>query len=163
MNQIGFDANREADFPVTSRYEVNTDFPMNTGWEIRNEMESRSGQRTSGHAMGADEDGYGASMPMTREKAEDWVYSMRSANGQQGQIYSMDQAKQIMQRHGLKCDPVEFYVALNMMKSDYGKVAKKMGVDKEEFYACMADAFLNDEDAHHNKLALYHHYIVKKV
>ena len=53
-------------------------------------------------------------------------------------------------------------MALNMMKSDYVKAAQKVGADKEEFYAAMADAFLNDEDAKADKLTLYHHYIAKK-
>ena len=98
---------------------------------------------------------------MTKEKAERWVHSMKGAGGGTGQHWTMDQAKQIMTRYGYQADPMEFYVALNMMKSDYAKVAQKMGVDKEEFYACMADAFLNDEDAQHGKLARYYEYIAK--
>ena len=99
--------------------------------------------------------------PMTKEAAEKWVRSMKGAAGGPGQHWTMEQAKQIMTRYGYQADPVEFYVALNMMKSDYVKAAQKVGADKEEFYAAMADAFLNDEDAKADKLALYHHYIAK--
>lgn len=148
MNQIGFDANRE----------MRSNYPMDAGYKMRNEMDYMRGSRTAGgHASGSS----GDAEPMTRDKAEEWVHSMKSASGMPGQHWTMEQAKQVMSRHGLRADPVEFYVALNMMKSDYSKVAQKLGVDKEEFYACMADAFLNDEDAHKDKLARYYQSVVK--
>lgn len=150
MNQIGFDANRDMDM---NRYR------MDAGYEMRNEMEHRPGMRMAGgHASGMGGD---MMEPMTKEAAEKWVRSMKGATGGPGQHWTMEQAKQIMTRYGYQADPVEFYVALNMMKSDYTKAAQKVGADKEEFYAAMADAFLNDEDAKEDKLALYHHYIAK--
>ena len=149
MNQIGFNANRE----------MGQNYGMDAEYRARNEMEYNRGSRTAGgHASGMEY----SMEPMTKEKAEEWVRSMKGAGGMPGQHWTMEQAKQIMTRHGYQDNPVEFYVALNMMKSDYVKAAQKMGVDKEEFYACMADAFLNDEDAHKDKLARYHEYIVKK-
>ena len=151
MNRIGFDANREWS---GDRY------GMNAAYEMRNEMEPRTGMRMAGgHASGMGEDMMVE--PMTKEAAEKWVRSMKGATGGPGQHWTMEQAKQIMTRYGYQADPVEFYVALNMMKSDYTKAAQKVGADKEEFYAAMADAFLNDEDAKKDKLALYHHYIAK--
>ena len=148
MNRIGFDANREWD---PDRYGMNIDYPM------RNEMAYMTGSKEAGHAMGT-----GMMQPMTKEAAEKWVMGMKGATGGKGQHWTMEQAKQIMTRYGYKADPIEFYVVLNMMKSDYTKAAQKVGADKEEFYAAMADAFLNDEDANKDKLALYHHYIAKK-
>ena len=149
MNQIGFNANRE----------MGQNYGMDAEYRARNEMEYNRGSRTAGgHASGMEY----SMEPMTKEKAEEWVRSMKGAGGMPGQHWTMEQAKQIMTRHGYQDNPVEFYVALNMMKSDYVKAAQKMGVDKEEFYACMANAFLNDEDAHKDKLARYHEYIVKK-
>ena len=151
MNQIGFNANREMD---------SNGYRMNAGYEMQNEMEHRPGQRMAGgHASG---NSWERMEPMTKEKAEQWVRSMKGAAGGPGQHWNMDQAKQIMTRHGFQDDPVEFYVVLNMMKSDYTKAAQKMGVDKEEFYACMADAFLNDEDAQDDKLTRYYECIAKK-
>ena len=148
MNQIGFDMNREMD---GGRYR------MNAGHHTGDEMAYRHGSRMHGGAWSSEEE----AEPMTKEAAERWVHSMKGAGGTAGQHWSMEQAKQIMSRYGYQDDPVEFYVALNMMKSDYTKAAQKMGVDKEEFYACMANAFLNDEDAHHDKLARYWRSIVK--
>ena len=150
MNRIGFDANREWD---GDRY------GMNANYEMRNETEYRPGMRMEGgHAMGMGEEEI---KPMSKEMAEKWVHSMKGANGSRGQHWNMEQAKQIMTRYGYQADPVEFYVALNMMKSDYTKAAQKMGVDKEEFYAAMADAFLNDEDAKDHKLVRYCRAVVK--
>ena len=40
-------------------------------------------------------------------------------------------------------------------------VAKKYGVDNAEFFACMAEAFLDDEDAVPDKLAVYYDCIVE--
>lgn len=149
MNRIGFDADRDW-YP--DRHGMNIDYPM------RNEMAYNPGHREAGHAMGT-----GMMMaPMTKEEAERWVQSMKSSIGTRGQHWTLEQAKQIMTRHGYQHDPTEFYVALNMMKSDYSKAAQKVGADKEEFYAAMADAFLDDEDANEDKLALYHHYIAKR-
>lgn len=150
MNPIGFDANREWD---GDRY------GMNANYEMRNETEYRPGMRMEGgHAMGMDEEEI---KPMSKEMAEKWVHSMKGANGSRGQHWNMEQAKQIMTRYGYQADPVEFYVALNMMKSDYTKAAQKVGADKEEFYAAMADAFLNDEDAKDHKLVRYCRAVVK--
>lgn len=150
MNQIGFDADRE----------IETNYPMNAGYEMRNEMAYQKGSRMEGgHAMGMGEEE--EIKPMSKEMAEKWVRSMKGANGSRGQHWNMDQAKQIMTRYGYQADPTEFYVVLNMMKSDYTKAAQKMGVDKEEFYAAMADAFLNDEDAKDHKLVRYCRAVVK--
>lgn len=52
-----------------------------------------------------------------------------------------------------------WYAAVNMMRSDYCMVARKHGVDKPEFYADMAQAFLLDKDAGEpeEKIAAYYH------
>lgn len=57
------------------------------------------------------------------------------------------------------------YLAMNMVYSDYCKVAKKYGVDTPEFYADMAKAFLRDKDFDgkpEEKLYLYYKSIVEK-
>lgn len=110
------------------------------------------------HMRGADrmEHGHswGRSMDLDKHTAEMWVHDM-------GQSWTMEQAKQIMTRYGYACDPMEFWVALNMMKSDYSRVASVCGADKEEFYAAMAHAFLDDKDALPGKLSRYYHAVVK--
>ena len=66
-----------------------------------------------------------------------------------------------MTSKGLKLDPVEFWAALNMMYSDYCKVAKRHNTNTVDFYAAMAEAFLNDKDAGPDKLSNYYEYVAK--
>lgn len=147
MNPIGFNASREWEGDHRARID----------YEPRDEMVHRTGSRRSGYARGEEDE----VMPMTRDRAEHWVSAMHNSAGMRGQHWTVEQAKQIMARCGYQDDPVEFYVALNMMFSDYAKAAQKLGMDKEDFYAAMADAFLNDDDARRDKLARYYRYIVQ--
>lgn len=126
------------------------------GYHDRDEMEYRTAHRMGGYAGAVSRP-----EPLTRERAERWVKSMTNEAGTPGQHWTFDQAKQLMTRHGLQDDPVEFYAALNMMYSDYSKAAQKLGVDKDDFYALMAHAFLDDPDAPGDKLARYCEYIAQ--
>ena len=113
---------------------------------------AHGGEWSGGHMSHG---GAAGSARMDRATAETWVRNL-------GQNWTMEQAKQIMTRYGYACDPVEFWVALNMMQSDYSRVAAVCGSDKEEFYAAMAHAFLDDKDALPGKLSRYYHAIVKR-
>ena len=113
---------------------------------------AHGGEWSGGHMSHG---GASGSEHMDRATAEKWVRNL-------GQNWTMEQAKQIMTRYGYACDPVEFWVALNMMQSDYSRVAAVCGSDKEEFYAAMAHAFLDDKDAMPDKLSRYYHAVVKK-
>ena len=86
---------------------------------------------------------------------------MVNEDGSKGAHWNMDQTKQVMEQRGIQCDPVEFYIAINMMYSDYYPVAKKLNVNSVDFYADMARAFLEDKDAGKDKLAKYFAYVVK--
>lgn len=98
---------------------------------------------------------------LTREKAEEWVRKM----SHNGQMWTFEDAKRIGEECGVKDDKqsqIDFYAALNMVASDYGKVARKYGVDDERFYADLAMAFLHDEDGKRpaEKLAAYYKSVV---
>lgn len=93
--------------------------------------------------------------PVDERKAHEWVSRMHNADGTKGPHYKADQAEQIRAAQCPQCKRWDFFVALNMMYSDYCEVAKKMGMDKPDFYAHMAKAFLDDEDAGEHKLAKY--------
>jgi hypothetical protein len=56
---------------------------------------------------------------------------------------------------------LEMYAVMNAMYADYHKVAKKFGVDRDEFYACMAIAFIEDPDAVDNKVEEYYKHVVE--
>ena len=73
----------------------------------------------------------------------------------------LDVYKRQAQR-GIECDPAEFWAALNLIYSDYVKVAKKFNVGSNiDFYVDMAKAFLDDKDAGPDKLAKYFQYVVR--
>jgi len=115
----------------------------------------RGGERMSGYGRG---DG---AAPLTRETAEEWAQRMENEDGSRGPHWNMDQTKQVQTQRGIDCDPLEFWLAMNMMYSDYCKVFKKHGVgDKVDFYAEMAKAFLDDKDARKDKLARYYECVV---
>lgn len=119
------------------------------------EFKSRNGEYSMGHAESDMDD------PMTRDLAMRWVKGMKNADGSTGPHWTMDQANQIMEQMKIQCDEVEFFVALNMMYSDYCKVAKRYNCSTMEFYASLAKAFLNDTDAQPNKLMRYYECIVE--
>lgn len=93
--------------------------------------------------------------------APKWVRSMENADGTTGAHWNMAQTDEVRKQHASDCAPTAFWITMNMMYSDYCKVAEKMGVNKPEFYACMAKAFLDDKDAQPDKLARYYEYIAE--
>ena len=98
---------------------------------------------------------------MDRQTAEDWTRRMKNEDGTTGAHWTMEQAEQVMRQHGIQCEPAEFYAALNMLYSDFCEIFKKHGVNKIDFYADMAKAWLDDKDAVSDKLSAYYEYVVK--
>ena len=101
---------------------------------------------------------------LDRDTVMSWVQEMEDADGVVGGKYSWHQAQQYALNMGItgKNRQMEFYWAMNAMYSDYQPAAKKFGIDKPEFYACMAKLFLEDPDAVENKVEEYHKHIVRK-
>lgn len=99
---------------------------------------------------------------LDRKSALQWVNKMENSDGSRGQRFTMEQTEEQRKEMGVEVSPVEFWVAMNAMYSDYCAVAKKHGITGEKFWAEMAKAFLEDEDAEDDKLALYYECIVKK-
>lgn len=144
MNQIGFYAGDE----------VQTNYRMNATHQTGNEMEHRSSPKMGG--------GYSSemTMPMTKEIAEEWTKSMKNEDGTKGPHWTMEQTKQVMAQKGIECDPIQFWVTMCMMYSDYCAVLKKYGMNKADVYTDLACAFLNDSDVKGDKLAKYYQYVV---
>lgn len=104
----------------------------------------------------------GGGAKLNRQMAEKWVRSMKNADGSTGEHWTMEQTSAIMERHGLRCNPVKFWVAMNAVYSDLSEVAEKHGVGNEEFYADMAKSFwLCDRDAVEDKLGAYYENVVR--
>ena len=135
--------------------EMRSDYRMDASHQNRDEMEHRTSTKKPGHS-GSD------MQPMTRDKAQRWVQKMKNADGSTGEHWSFDQTYQLMKQRNIDCEPAEFYATMNMLWSDYGKVAEKFGLTGVEFWAEMSKAFLMDKDAEDGKLMLYYECIVKK-
>lgn len=96
------------------------------------------------------------------DTARAWTKKMKNADGTQGPHWTLEQAKQIMAQRKIGLDPVQFWVTLCMVYSDFSPVAKKHGLGGSlDFYADMAQAFLTDKDAKPNKLSRYYENIVQ--
>lgn len=104
----------------------------------------------------------GEGAKLNRQMAEAWVRGMENADGSTGAHWTMEQTNSIMEKHGLRCNPVKFWVAMNAVYSDLCEVAEKHGVGNEEFYADMAKSFwLCDRDAVEDKLAAYYENVTR--
>ena len=89
-----------------------------------------------------------------------WVNEMMNEDGTKGPHWS------VAETSGFKRSSVvsesSWNATMNMMYSDYYKVAEKYGLNRPDFYADLAEAFLNDKDADSGeaKLAQYYYGIV---
>lgn len=90
------------------------------------------------------------------EDAKEWAKHMNPPAR-----WTMDQTTAVMQQNGYNHKPCEFWVVMNMLFSDYGKTMVKFGVDKPEVWASLAHDFLEDSDAHPDKIGRYWRDIVK--
>lgn len=106
-------------------------------------------------------------MPITRQKAREWVGMMKSSDPSrpQGGKWSMEEVKPYAQKVGIPTDGqefFEFFAIMNAMYSDYYEVAKKYNLhNNPTYFADLAKAWLHDEDAVENKAAMYYECIVK--
>lgn len=100
----------------------------------------------------------------TKEDALYWVEHMENSDGTTGAQWTMDETSAMAKSMGVYLPGCIWFAAVNMMRSDYCMVARKHGVDKPEFYADMAEAFLLDKDAGEpeEKISAYYHCIAKK-
>lgn len=96
-----------------------------------------------------------------QSKMCEWVKRMENADGTTGPHWSRHEAEVIRAKYGISCGELDFYVALNMMYSDYCMAANQAGASTVELYARMAEAFLKDKDAQPDKLERYYRYIAQ--
>ena len=123
--------------------------------------ERKGGQMSEGGSFGMH-----SGEKLTRDKAEKWVHRMYGDDPRtRGEMWTYEDAKKLAEERGLPTDGqemVDYYVALNMAYNDYCKVAKEHGVDTEDYYADLAQAWLYDRDGKPptEKLMAYHKYVV---
>ena len=100
----------------------------------------------------------------TEDDAKAWTARMENEDGTTGPHWSMGQTDAVANVAGVHVDKLTFWACLNMMYSDYYSVAAKYGLDRPEFYADLAKAFLMDKDAGgaEAKMAGYYHWVVAR-
>ena len=93
----------------------------------------------------------------TEADAREWVSHMDPPAR-----WTMEQTTAVMRQHGYEHRPCVFYAVMNMLVSDYGKVASRFSMDRVDFWAEMANAFIDDPDAEDMKVGRYWRDIVRK-
>jgi hypothetical protein len=115
-----------------------------------------------------DRNDYGKPKMFSHKDMETWKSMMKNEDGTRGVHFCEEQVKRACEQAGIDCEEFGedvFCLAMNMMYSDYCKVAKKYGVDMPEYYADLAKAFLRDKDFDgkpEEKLYLYYKAIVEQ-
>ena len=99
----------------------------------------------------------------TEDDARRWTKHMENDDGSMGAHWTLEQTTAVANSIGVHVDPWIWFAALNMEYSDNFDVAQKYGLDRPEYYADLAKAFLFDKDGGgpEAKIAGYYHGIVE--
>lgn len=99
----------------------------------------------------------------TEDDARRWTEHMENDDGSMGAHWTLEQTTAVANSIGVHVDPWVWFAALNMEYSDNFEVAQKYGLDRPEYYADLAKAFLFDKDGSgpEAKIAGYYHGIVE--
>ena len=105
-------------------------------------------------------------MEFTEDDAKAWTDRMKNADGTTGPHWTMEQPTAVAESMGIQAHAVPRWawgVTMNMMYSDYYHVAVEFGLNRPEFYAALAKAFLLDKDGPgpEQKLMAYYEHIAK--
>ena len=105
-------------------------------------------------------------MEFTEEDAKAWTARMKNADGSTGPHWTMEQTTAVAESMGIQAPVVPRWawgVTINMMYSDYYNVAVEFGLNRPEFYAALAKAFLLDKDGPgpEQKLMAYYEHIAR--
>jgi hypothetical protein len=103
------------------------------------------------------------SSTFTEDDARRWTEHMENDDGSMGAHWTLEQTTAVANSIGVHVDPWIWFAALNMEYSDNFDVAQKYGLDRPEYYADLARAFLFDKDGGgpEAKIAGYYHGIVE--
>lgn len=103
-------------------------------------------------------------MTVTIDQAMRWMERMENADGSAGPHWTMEQAAAVADSLGIRgVEPWAWAAAMNMAYSDYYPVAVDFGLNRPDFYAALAKAFLLDKDGPgpEEKLLRYYEHVVK--
>lgn len=106
---------------------------------------------------------------LSHEDIENWKKHLENQDGTRGEHFKKEHVTQAARQIGVTPEQYGnehiFGLVMNMMYADYCGVAKKFGLDRPDFYAEMAKAFLNDKDfggRPEEKVYLYYKCIAEK-
>lgn len=106
---------------------------------------------------------------LSHEDIENWKKHLENQDGTKGEHFKKEQVHQAARQIGVNPEQYGnehiFGLVMNMMYADYCGVAKKFGLDRPDFYAEMAKAFLHDKDFSgkpEEKVYLYYKCIAEK-
>ena len=106
---------------------------------------------------------------LSHEDIEKWKKHLQNQDGTMGEHFKKEQVHQAARQIGVNPEQYGnehiFGLVMNMMYADYCGVAKKFGLDRPDFYAEMAKAFLHDKDFSGNpeeKVYLYYKCIAEQ-
>ena len=99
----------------------------------------------------------------TEDDARCWTEHMDNDDGSMGAHWTLEQTTAVANSIGVHVDPWIWFAALNMEYSDNFEVAQKYGLDRPEYYADLAKAFLFDKygGGPEAKIAGYYYGIVE--
>ena len=111
-------------------------------------------------------DGHDEADGFTEDDAKAWTARMENEDGTTGPHWTMEQTTAVAESMGIQAPVVPRWawgVTMNMMYSDYYPVAVEFGLNRPEFYAALAKAFLIDKDGPgpERKLMEYYEHIAK--
>lgn len=84
---------------------------------------------------------------LTKELAEKLIHKMKP----HGMKWTLEQTNDVMKKHGLNLDEIDFWYVMNMAYNDY----YEMFGDNVEEYVRFSKLFIEDEDAKDGKVYLY--------
>ena len=144
------------------RYTYDGDYDRETwrGGNIYNLNDYHSSKYPSQKDVPNSHEQYIPPTSLTKQEAHNWTSRMRNADGSKGEHWSFEESTEIMKTKNIEANPYDFYAVLNMMYSDYCKVAHKFGANHQDFYVEMAKAFLEDKDAVDEKTVIYYDCII---
>lgn len=99
------------------------------------------------------------------EHARKAVSKMENEDGSRGQHWSVEETSALANQYGIrfnsKFNKYDWYVALNMVYSDYYKVIVNMtGSNNSKYFVELAKAWLSDKDIDEGKMWYYYIYVM---
>lgn len=99
------------------------------------------------------------------EHARKAVSKMENEDGTRGQHWSLEETTALANQYGIRLDEkinkYDWYVALNMVYSDYYRVVVSMtGSNNTKYFVELAKAWMHDKDIDEGKMWFYYIYVM---